>query len=243
MILRMTIWGLVPARGGSKGIPGKNLREIGGISLVGHAVRRCLAAGISNVVVASDSPEILSEGISQGATVALQRPAEISTDDSHMFLIYKWVANALLSEGNDISGLVTTLATTPFVSPKSVRLAVDQLNSGLDWVFTVNEIEHHPYRAMKVVGNRLVPYSNVTPTELWGNRQELPPLVRFNGGVIAGRVSTIVRHDEYNIHSGAGSDSVGYVEVSKLEGFDIDYPEDLEIAEILQRQHHFISWI
>lgn len=237
----MNVWGLVPARAGSKGIPQKNLRLLGGKSLVAIAIRRLLKAGISQVLVATDSADIQKVAIAEGAICPALRPSAISADDSHMYPVYQWALETIEFQSSRADILFVTLPTTPFMPPSKVSSALAQFRGEVDWVFSVNELEHHPFRAMQANGDRIIPYESAEAKNLWGNRQQLPPLFRFNGGLIAGRSDTILAHSEYNIYRGDGSDSVGFEIISKVEGFDIDDPDDLLVAELLEQRYGFIK--
>lgn len=237
----MNVWGLVPARAGSKGIPGKNLRSLGGESLVAIAIERLRKAGVTDIMVATDSRAIQEVAVSRGALCSELRPTNISTDDAHMYPLYRWAVETIERETSRPDVLFTTLPTTPFMPVRHLASALAQFDSDVDWVFSVNEIEHHPFRAMQIQGDRVVPHQPVSPEILWGNRQQLPPLVRFNGGLIAGRTETILAHSEYNIFRGAESDSVGFELTSQAEGFDIDNPDDLLVAELLEQRYGFIQ--
>ena len=104
----------------------------------------------------------------------------------------------------------------------------------LDWVFSVNEVEHHPFRCMIIKKNRLSPVFNKKNTILWGNRQELPKMFRFNGGVIVAKTKCILNNLEYNIDNlKFKKTKVGYVEMSKKDSIDIDEPIDFNIASFL----------
>ena len=77
----LTRLALIPARGGSKGVPGKNLCEVGGVSLIGRAVRAALESGvIDRTVVSTDCQKIATEAERHGADVPYLRPAELATD-------------------------------------------------------------------------------------------------------------------------------------------------------------------
>lgn len=230
----MATWGVVPARGGSKGVPGKNLRKIAGKTLVERAVLIGLEAGLDGVLVSTDDEAIAESAVSAGAIYLGQRPATISSDSAHMFPTYKHALQQLTRSGHEPDAIVALLPTNPFRSVESVQRTVKLLDNH-DWVFSVSEMEHHPYRAMRLIDEtRCVPNYQIPAHVMWANRQELPSMFRFNGVTIAGRARNIARNDEYDIDGiGTFDTKVAYVLTSQLEAFDIDSELDLEVAQLL----------
>ena len=109
-----------------------------------------------------------------------------------------------------------------------------------DWCFTVNEIEHHPYRAVQIDSStkKMTPYFDIEREVLWSNRQELPPLYRFNGGVIAGKTEHIENNKEYNISKNENTD-VRCVIMNQNDSIDIDNKNDLKLAEIAMKRSSY----
>lgn len=107
------------------------------------------------------------------------------------------------------------------------------IETGCDWCFTVNPMEHHPYRAVKIEGDRMRPFFHISRDIMWANRQELPMAYRFNGGVIAGRCEHVLSHDEYNIDNEGFKDvDVRCVIMEEENALDIDTLTDFEFIEL-----------
>ena len=129
--LGKTILWLVPARGGSKGVPGKNLRFVGGIPLVARAVQRALQAAAlfddceHDVVCSTDSPEIALIASRWGAKVPFLRPPELSTDEAKSIDVAlhacEWFASA---HGHEPAALVLVQPTTPLARPTDLAAAL-----------------------------------------------------------------------------------------------------------------------
>lgn len=239
MTKKAEILGLIPARGGSKGLPGKNVLSLEGTPLIAHSIKSALASQyLSRVIVATDSDEIAAVARDYGAETPFKRPAELTTDTSHAFEIYRYTVDWLEQNENYRPDIVCVmLCTTPFRTSADIDACMKKmLDTGCDWCFTVNEIEHHPYRAMTVEGDRMTPVFDVSRDLLWANRQELPKMVRFNGGVIAGRTEHIQSHDEYNIDKREYNDvDVRCVEIPQRRAIDIDTREDFAFVETLMK--------
>lgn len=228
--------GLIPARGGSKGIKNKNLKLLNGKPLIAHTIEAALKSKLDRVIVATDSKKIREVAIKYGAECPFVRPKKISRDNSHAFEIYKYTLDWLKKKENYVpDALCTMLCTTPFRKPNIIDECLMKLKSNkYDWVFSVNEFEHHPYRAMVLGNQKMKPLFNVKNKKLWGNRQELPMLYRFNGGVISCLSKSVNQNKEYNIDNFKYKNTrVGYVIMKKRDALDIDEPIDLEFANYM----------
>jgi len=228
--------GLIPARGGSKGIKNKNLKLLNKKPLIVHTIQAALRSKLNRVIVATDSPKIRAVAIKYGAECPFIRPKKISKDKSHAFEVYKYTLSWLKKNENYVpDALCTLLCTTPFRDTSTINKCVDKLRSKkYDWVFSVNEFEHHPYRAMIINNKTMKPLFNVRNKKLWSNRQELPLFYRFNGGVISGLSKNIIQNKEYNIDNlKYKKTKVGFVVMKKKDALDIDEPIDLEFANYI----------
>jgi YrbI family 3-deoxy-D-manno-octulosonate 8-phosphate phosphatase len=126
---------VIPARGGSKGVPGKNLARVGGLPLVARAVRAALASDrIARVAVSTDDPAIAAAASEAGAVV-VRRPAELAGDaaTSESALLHALDA---LSRGADPDVVVMIQATSPFVTAAELDGLVDAVEAGADSAFT-----------------------------------------------------------------------------------------------------------
>ena len=131
---------IIPARGGSKGVPRKNLRRIGGIPLVVRAVRAASAASaVDLVVVSTDDDEIAAAAASAGARI-VRRPADLSGDTASSESAVRHALDELAAEGFDIAVTVFVQATSPFIPSDGIDEAVRLLQGGaFDSVFSAHE--------------------------------------------------------------------------------------------------------
>lgn len=236
--MKKEILALIPARGGSKGLPGKNIRLLNNKPLIAHTIEAALKSKyITRVIVATDSEEISEVARKYGAETPFRRPAEVSGDTSHAFAIYKYSAKWLLeNEGYKSDIQCNMLGTTPLRNSNDIDSCMElMIETNCDWCFTVNEMEHHPYRAMKVLDDsKMKAWFDIPRETLWANRQELPYTVRFNGGVMAGKTEHILNFDEYNIDNLEFSNTdIRYVKMPMNRSYDIDTIEDFEFIEYL----------
>jgi CMP-N,N'-diacetyllegionaminic acid synthase len=236
----MKTLGLIPARGGSKGIKNKNIKIINGKPLIAYTIEQALNSNIDRVIVASDDENIIKVAKKYGAECPFIRPKKISKSKSHAFEIYKYTIDWLKKNENytpDI--LCVMLCTTPFRKIKTINSSLKKLKTKkFDWVFSINEMEHHPYRAMVKKNEVVKSFFDIPNNKIWLNRQELPEMYRFNGGVFATFVENIVNHKEYNIDNLKFKKTrVGYEIMTKKEAIDIDDPIDLEFVKFLMKKN------
>ena len=232
--------GLIPARGGSKGIRKKNLQKINGKPLIAYTIEQALKSNLDRVVVATDDEEIIKVAEKYGADCPFKRPKKISGSTSHAFEIYKYTLEWLIKHENykpDI--LCVMLCTTPFRRVETINSSLQKLKTKkYDWVFSVNEMEHHPYRAMVKKNSFIKPLFDIPNHKIWVNRQELPEMYRFNGGVFASFSKNILKNTEYNIDNLKYKNiKVGYEIMTKKEALDIDDPIDLEFVRFLMKKN------
>jgi len=217
---------VVPARGGSRRVPRKNLAELGGKTLVRRALETALAAGCFDAVTLStEDAEIAAEADGLDVIV-LDRPPELATDDA---LAYDVVRHALevLEQGRRFDVAAVVQATSPFTSPADVAGAVAMLaRTGAASVVSVVKVEAglHPLKLKLLEGDRLVPYlaeDGLAPSQL------LPELWMRNGSVYVSR-RDVLDHgrliDERDVRA--------FVMPAE-RSLDIDTPRDLAFARFL----------
>ena len=218
----MTCIAIIPARGGSKGIPNKNLVEVNGQSLVTRAIDSAVQSGaVDFIVVSSDDPTILEAAKLAGA-IAIERPAELASDTS---AIEDAISHALqkFSEDHQVpTTLVLLQPTSPLRQSSTIsdaiRLFTESGSTGS--VYGVIEAEHHPYKTFIATDAGLQPVRNVE--DLSRSRQELPKAYRQSGSIY------IVGVQDFLDTKSLYRSPVRWIEVSLEEAIDVDTPANLE---------------
>jgi CMP-N-acetylneuraminic acid synthetase len=215
---------LIPARGGSRRVPGKNLAELGGKTLVRRALETSLAAGcFATVALSSDDPAILAEADGLDV-VAIQRPAELATDTALALDVTLHALRELGPERYDAVAIVQ--CTSPFTAPGDLAGTVELLErTGAGSAVTVARVEAalHPLKLKRLEGDRLLPYleeDGMTPSHA------LPPLWVRNGSAY------VTRRAELEAGNLVSEDVRGY-EMPAERSLDIDTPRDLAFAAFL----------
>ncbi len=228
MIGTKTVLGLIPARGGSKGVPRKNIREVGGKPLIAWSVEAAKASRyIDRVILSSDDQSIIDVAKQWGCDVPFVRPQEFATDQADSMQVVKHALGAL-PEKYDY--LVLLQPTSPMRLAEDIDATIDRcVESGAALCVSVCEPDKSPYWMLKLDGERkartLFPEGQI-PTR----RQDSPPVVSVNGAVYV--LST------EHIAKGGTFFAQGMVvhEMPKERSFDIDTELDLKIVNFLLNQ-------
>lgn len=222
---------IVPARGGSKGLPGKNLRLLGGVPLIAHSVRVALESSyITRTICSTDCPAIAEAARKVGAEVPFMRPAELASDSS-TDADYAVHAVSWLREHEEwLPEIVVILwPTCPLRRVQDVDGALQVLlaDSAADSVVSVLRPSKSPYKMWrKTDQDYLVPLLTSNIFEQYaGPRQRLPEVLAPNGYVHAVRTRALVQSASI-----LGLKTLPF-EMDAVHCIDIDTEEDFEIAE------------
>jgi len=219
-----SVLAVVPARAGSKGIPGKNLRPVAGRSLVRRAVESARAASrIDDVVVSTDGDAIAAEARAAGARV-VRRPAELAGDEASSESALLHVLDELSAAGEEPEVLVFLQATSPFINPADLDAAVGRVLDGhADSVFAAAPSHAFLWRVDADGAAVAVNHdAAVRP-----RRQDREPEYRETGAFTVFR-SAAFREHRHRFH--------GRVELAVVDArgaIDVDDPSDLALASAL----------
>ena len=187
---------IIPARGGSKGVKGKNIKPLAGKPLIAYTIEAALASRLSRVILSTDSEAIARVGREFGVEVPFIRPAELATDRAKAIPVIQHALHFLEQQETEHFDAVMMLQpTTPFRTQKDIDTALQLLeDSGADSVISVIDVEgHHPAR-MKYLNEEGY---LVDPDfcEAYENqpRQELPPMYLRNGAIYLTRRDTLLQ--------------------------------------------------
>jgi CMP-N,N'-diacetyllegionaminic acid synthase len=219
------VWAVIPARGGSKGIPRKNIRPLAGRPLLVHSIEAALEApAVDRVVVSTDDREIASVAEHHGAEV-VWRPAEISGDaaSSESALLHA-LDSAQDREGHDPDLVVFLQATSPLRRPGDVQRAIDLLRSeNADSLFSA----FRPSGFLWRVANGDLSPVNYDPANR-PRRQELTEEIVIENGSIYVFKPWVLRQTGSRL----GGRIVAYM-MGALHSFELDEPDDWDLLERL----------
>lgn len=228
----MQVIAIIPARGGSKGIPRKNLVEVNGLPLVAHSIHHGLQASLVNrVLVSTDDEEIRALAIAHGAEAPFLRPAELAQDQTLDLPVFEHVLRFLEAEEGYHPDLVVHLRpTAPLRRSKWIDQAVQLLidHPEADSVRSVSPPDKHPYRIFRIDANGYLEpvMKHEHPLPYLLRRQDLPPMYYYNCVIDVTRPHTILDKS-----SMTGDRMLPFM-MDADDSFDIDAPRDLEIVRL-----------
>jgi len=226
----MSVVAFIFARGGSKGLPGKNIRLLNGKPLIGWSIEHALnVKRIDRVIVSTDSVEIAKVAKQYGAEVPFIRPAELATDDSPEWLAWRHALNYLMeTKGSLPDVMVSVPSTAPLRQLVDIENCLDEYEKGCaDVVIAVTEAHRSPYFNM-VKSNQDGSVGLVNPSESTiARRQDAPVVYDMTTVCYVLNPKFVMSHD--SIFSGV----VKAVEVPTESAIDIDTLLDFQIAEFL----------
>ena len=233
---RPTTVAIVPARGGSKGIPKKNLATLKGKPLIAYAIEVGLACkDVNRVIVSTDDPEIARISLEMGAEVPFLRPKDIAQDDTpdkpvFMHLI-EWLRE---NEKFEFDFLVNLRCTTPLKKVEHITEAIRLINDeDCDAVRTVDRIsgKYHPYWIFKTDKQGFgIPFIGGIDLTKYYQLQLLPPAYSINALVDVMKTEVLLGHD-YTYGT-----RIRLLETDPIYSLDIDSTEDLLICESIMEK-------
>lgn len=224
------ILGVIPARGGSKGVPGKNLRPLAGRPLLAYTADAARASRrLTRVVVSTDDPLVRDRARDMQLEVPFLRPKDLAADDTPMLPVLQHAVRKLEEQGFTADVVVLLQPTSPLRRGEHIDRAIDLLEStGADSVVTVVEVPHqfNPASVLSLEGVRLRP---LIDGPLVARRQDKPRVFARNGpAVLAVRTAVLKGGSLY------GGDCRPLLMTAE-ESIDIDEPGDLDYAEYILR--------
>ena len=219
---------IIPARGGSKGLPGKNIRPLGGKPLIAHSIEAALKAkSITRVIVSTDCARIAQVSQSFGAEIPFLRPSELAQDDSLAIDNYIYTTERLTTEiGKPISEFVVLLPTAPLRISEDIDAAVAifearQADAVLTYYKAPHPVEWHCYFDTNGIVRNYLGATRIA------NRQDERQAYLPNGAIYVFKTELLVEHRTY-----WSERTFPYV-MPRNRSVDIDSLEDFEYAELL----------
>lgn len=219
----MNVIAIIPARGGSKGIPRKNVKELDGKPLIAYIIETALdVEEIDRVIVSTDDEEIAEVAKKYGAEVPFTRPEGLARDETPTLPVLQHTVEYLEENENYTPDVVVLLyATSPLLDAERVSEAIEMLKDGefdFDSVLSVVEDRKHYWIETNGRYDRLYP-------KVLENRQLTKPLFKENGAIYVCKTDLLM--EEGKITGG----NVGLLVMEEDESIDIDEPLDFNVAE------------
>lgn len=229
----MTRFCSICARGGSKGVPGKNIRPLYGKPLIAHSLAQARASGLFDLIyVSSDDEEILAVAARHGADEVIRRPHDMASDQAAKIpAIRHAMLEAEARFGRACDLVVDLDATSPLRQVEDIAAAVDVLVSrGAGNVFSVMPSRKSPYFNLVELDGNAVPHLSKTLEKPVVRRQDTPKCYDINGSVYVWQRQTLLENDVLFL------DRTQVYVMPEDRSIDIDTPLDFMIVEQIMAQ-------
>ncbi len=226
---------LITARGGSKGLPRKNLRLLSGKPLIAYSIEAALGAkGVKQCIVSTEDPEIKAVSLELGAEV-IDRPINLAGDSALSRDVVRHILEKLAASGSLPKRFMLLQPTSPLRNSGHIDACISAFFKGeYRSAISVTEAEHHPYKGFRVDAGQLVPLFGIEYLDR--PRQTLPETLRQNGAIYLAETSSFLQQGSFFIPP------VMPFLMEPDESIDIDSEQDLQIAEFLLKSrisaHH-----
>ena len=221
---------IIPARGGSKGIPRKNIKPLNGKPLIYYSIDCARAiCPDEDICVSTDDAEIISVVEQYGLKVPFVRPAELASDTASTYEVLLHALDFYEKQGRHYDAVVLLQNTSPFRKTEQVKEALDLFNDSVDMVVSVKECAANPYYC--VFEEDAEGYLHVCKGD--GNifrRQDAPKVYEYNGAIYIMNAITLK-----STHMHKMQKRVKYV-MDDLSSFDLDTMWDWQMAEAIINQ-------
>jgi N-acylneuraminate cytidylyltransferase len=231
MVKGKRIIAVIPARGGSKTVPGKNIKLLNGKPLIAWSIEAARnTAEIDRIIVSTDDDTISSIALNHGAEV-YARPDHLATDEALVIDALRDLIATLKSEGEQAEIMVLLEPTCPLREVGDIRECLTLMaDKGKDSVATFKKADLNPHRAWKIHCG--IPEVFIHGAVPWLPRQKLPEAFQLNGAVYAFNVNRL-REDSPSLLVG----EIGAVLMPAERSVDIDDELDFEIVEAIIRKN------
>ena len=225
---------VIPARGGSKRIPRKNIKDFLGRPIIAYSIEAALGSGLfDEVMVSTDDEEIAQVALAHGASVPFLRSPTSSDDHATTAQVLEEVLERYKEQGKTFDCACCLYPTAPFVTSETLKQGYSRLREGgYDSVFPVLRYSYPIWRSLKLEDGKAVMN---WPEHLQSRSQDLPPAFHDAGQFYWFRVDAFRESGKlFTANSGA-------IEISELQAQDIDSETDWRLAELKYRLLHDIE--
>jgi len=231
----MKILGLIPARGGSKGIPHKNRKELGGKPLLQYTVEAALGAKLLDAVVfSSEDTTLMNMAEQMGATVAFKRPDQLAIDTAGSLEVVQHALETLAAQGTHYDAVCLLQVTTPFRTSEDIDAAISKFKMNeTDSLISVQKVPHqyNPHWVFEARNDNLKIATG--EAEIIKRRQDLPDAFIRDGAIYITKSEVILKQGSF-----FGS-IISHIELDPKRSVNIDTPEDWTKAEEIYKKLYF----
>jgi CMP-N,N'-diacetyllegionaminic acid synthase len=226
---------IVPARGGSKGVPGKNKKLLQGIPLVSYTIRYALRLTTAeHIFLTTDSEEIAAIGEQEGLKVPSLRPEHLSSDDAGTYEVVRYCMERRKEKGLMYNAVIILQPTSPFRLIKHMHEALALYSGDVDMVMSVVKTKSNPYYLLMEEDESGFLHKSKGST--FTRRQDIPDVYEINGSIYICNARSIESHESF-----ATFTKIRKYEMNRLYNLDIDDELDWTLAEMMA-SHRLIAF-
>jgi len=222
---------VIAARGGSKGVPNKNIRKLGDIPLIAHSIKTAISSNLfSSVIVSTENSKIAKISKQYGADVPFLRPKKLATDNASMTDVLLHTITELRKLNYNFDTIVNRDCTVPFIDKKDIQGAIRKYYSkSCNLVCGVYKQHHNPYfNMMEITKGDYMDFSKKLKKQITG-RQNSPIVYQLNGLFVL-NVENFLKTKKFY------STKIIPYEISAEHGFMIDTEFEFQIADMVTKK-------
>ena len=214
---------LIPARGGSKGLPGKNIKPLNGKPLIAYTIELAKKLAESDrICVSTDDDEIIEVVRSYGLEIPFTRPSELASDTASSYDVILHAVDHYIDRGVEFDNVVVLQPTSPLRTLEDVRNCLEILTGEIDAVVSVKEADSNPYFTLFEEDED--GFLHQSKKSASARRQDAPTVLEFNGAVYAINVAALGKHK-------------AIAEFSRIKNYKMDKVHSVDIDDIVDFQY------
>lgn len=222
---------IIPARGGSKGIPGKNIKALNGKPLIYYSldIAKNNAAPEDVICISTDDDAIINKVVDYGFAVDFKRPESLATDNSGTYEVLLHALNFYEEKGHRFNAIVLLQPTSPFRKVSDVTMARALFTPELDMIVSVKETKANPYYLL--VEENAAGFLEKSKTSNFTRRQDCPVVYEYNGAIY------VINPESLKNQNIGDFTKVRKFVMDEISSVDLDLPLDWDYAEFLLEHH------
>lgn len=224
---------VIPARGGSKGIPGKNIINVNNKPLIQYTIEAAKSSKyIDRIIVSTDDEEIAKVSIDCGAEVPFLRPENLASDTANTIDVLIHALEELCRDGASYDYIVLLQPTQPLRTSNHIDNAIEMIvMENEESLVSITEVSEHPVLFRTLQQNKRL--ENLLKTSSTIRRQEFPKYYKVNGAIYINKIN-----QNFNLNTSLNDNKLGFI-MDKESDIDIDEPFDLEVLALMLNRTYY----
>lgn len=226
------ILAVITARGGSKGIKGKNIKPLNGIPLIKYSTNACMKSKyIDKTILSTDDEKIAAVVKETGVEVPFMRPDELASDTATSLSVIQHAIKFLEDKNEKFDYIIIIQPTSPFRTSKHIDEAISKLinNKDAESIVGVTEVDYSPYWMKTIEDDRIKSFMEIDENKIT-RRQDLPKVYKMNGAIFISKRDVFIEKNKV-----LGDNILPFI-MNEDESIDIDNILDFKLAELMLKE-------